>query len=334
MESSKAIEGRVTDRTRLLRIPAPGNDGILLGILEKRSPNPRLPPVLLVHGATFGASLFDLPLPGYSLLSRLASVGRVVYAVDIRGYGNSLQGKVMAARPEANPPFARVDVAVADIGAAVDFILAREETDRLDLIGFSWGTVTAARYAGEHPSRIRRLVLYAPLYGTHNPDWLDRIADPNDRRRLHPDIGAYRFVTQADVTQRWDGDLASVGPARQREDGLPECVFRTCMKHDMYTRKNGMPAFRCPTGALADLVDIFNGRSLFDPAKLTMPTLLVRGADDTTSTDLDARALFSAVAASTKDYRIVAPGSHFLCLERNRSELYDRIDSFLCIGFG
>lgn len=331
MKSSPAIEGRMTDRTRLLRVAAPRSDGILLGILEKRSPNPnlRLPPILLVHGATFGASLFDLPLPGYSLMHRLASVGRVVYALDVRGYGNSLQGKVMTARPEANPPFARSAEAVLDIGAAVDFILEREEADSLDLIGFSWGTVTGARYAGENPRHVRRLVLYAPLYRTHNADWLDRIADPKDRNRLHPGIGAYRLVTQADVTTRWDNDLASVGSALQREEGLPESAFLACLKHDPHTRANGMPAFRCPTGALADLVDIFNGRPLFDPAKLTMPVLLVRGADDTTSTDSDTRSLLSAIAATEKDYRIVAPGSHFLCLERNRSELYDRIDLFL-----
>jgi hypothetical protein len=39
------------------------------------------------------------------------------------------------------------------------------------------------------------------------------------------------------------------------------------------------PAFRCPAGPLADLMGVFNGRPLYDPRKLTMPTLLLRGSD-------------------------------------------------------
>src|SRR5260370_42387548 len=73
--------------TQLLRTRAPGTPWMQIGILEKRSPalDLRLPPRLLLHGATFGARLFDLPRLGYSLMAALASEGRAVYAVDIRG---------------------------------------------------------------------------------------------------------------------------------------------------------------------------------------------------------------------------------------------------------
>jgi hypothetical protein len=42
---------------------APGTPSIEIGILEKRPPalDVRLPPMLLLHGATFGARLFDCP---------------------------------------------------------------------------------------------------------------------------------------------------------------------------------------------------------------------------------------------------------------------------------
>jgi hypothetical protein len=48
--------------TRLHRMPSPGATDITLGVLEKRGDpiDPRLPPVLLVHGATLGANLFDV----------------------------------------------------------------------------------------------------------------------------------------------------------------------------------------------------------------------------------------------------------------------------------
>ena len=66
-----------------------------LGVLSRNagSSNRELPPVLLVHGATFGSGLFDLPVPGYSLMEELAQNGRPVYALDIRGYGQ-LRGRL------------------------------------------------------------------------------------------------------------------------------------------------------------------------------------------------------------------------------------------------
>jgi pimeloyl-ACP methyl ester carboxylesterase len=317
--------------TRIIRMPAPGAADISLGILAKRCArtDPRLPPVLLVHGATIGATLFDLPLPGYSLMSHLASAGRPVYAVDIRGFGHSLNGMVMASPPHAHAPFPRLSEAVSDVAAAVEMICEREGAAAVDLVGFSWGTVTSSRYAGEHSERVARLVLYAPLYGEVNAMWLDRIADPESHDRLPRSIGAYRFITRADLIARWDGDLPAADPSLYREDGLPETLFEALSGLDPGTRSNGVPAFRCPAGALVDLLSIFNGRPLFDPSNLTMPTLLVRGGDDTTSTDTDARRLLSAIAASEKHYRVITPGSHFLLLERSRARLYEQLDEFL-----
>jgi pimeloyl-ACP methyl ester carboxylesterase len=106
--------------TRLIRIRASGAEGVSLGILEKRPARRELslPPILLIHGATFGAVLFDLPLPGYSLMSHLANGGRVVYALDIRGYGHSVDRTMMDAPPECHPPVSHLSDAVEDIGAA------------------------------------------------------------------------------------------------------------------------------------------------------------------------------------------------------------------------
>ena len=74
---------------RLLRIEA-ADGQTALGLWEMLPVGPAIhPPVLLVHGATFGSALFDLPLAGYSLMQELAGSGRFVYAIDIRGYGAS-----------------------------------------------------------------------------------------------------------------------------------------------------------------------------------------------------------------------------------------------------
>jgi pimeloyl-ACP methyl ester carboxylesterase len=318
-------------KTRLHRIPAPDTADLMLGVLESRGDtiDPRLPPVLLVHGATLGASLFDLPRPGYSLMAWLARQGRAVYALDVRGFGNSLGGATIDARCSAHAPFARAHEVVGDIGAALDFILARESVVIADLIGFSWGTITCALYATRAPRRVARLALYAPLYGEVNPLWLGRIADPSDHTRLSPSIGAFRLMTKADLIGRWDGDLPSADPSHYREKDLPDLIFDVFSALDPRGRLPGVPAFRCPSGPLADLLSVFNGRPLYNPGKLTMPTLLVRGSDDTTSTDTDARRLLAAIASPDKSYCVIVPGSHFLIAERNRSELYVRLDNFL-----
>jgi pimeloyl-ACP methyl ester carboxylesterase len=96
--------------TRLLRTRAPGAPSIEIGILENRPSalDVRLPPMLLLHGATFSARLFDLPRAGYSLMAALAAQGRAVYALDIRGFGTSLGGAAMEEPPSRNPPFAGV----------------------------------------------------------------------------------------------------------------------------------------------------------------------------------------------------------------------------------
>jgi pimeloyl-ACP methyl ester carboxylesterase len=283
----------------------------------------------VVHGSTLGAALFDLPVDGYSMLGELASAGRAVYAIDVRGYGLSLGGRVMDAPPEANPPFATLEQAVLDIGAAVDFIRARENTDAIDIIGSSWGTITAALYATRQPQNVARLVLYAPLYAERNDAWLERIADPDAPERLHPKFGAYRLLTLEELTRRWNGDLGRADPASRREADMPEAIFTALAAADARAESCRPPALRIPNGALLDLVSVFNGRPLYDPAKLTMALLVIRGADDTTSTDSDARNLIARAAARDKAYYIVSPGSHFLCVERNRRQLYEPIMRFL-----
>jgi len=319
------------EQARLHRLRAPGADDIWLGLIQRgsRDTNKGLRPVLVVHGSTFGVTLFDLPVPGYSMLRDLAGSGRAVYAIDVRGYGLSLHGRVMDAPPEANPPFGTLEQAVLDIGAAADFILARENAAALDMIGSSWGTITASLYATRNPEKVARLVLSAPLYAERNEAWLERIANPDDRRQLHPRFGAYRLLTLEEMTQRWTVDLGGEDPASRREPNIAEAIFAALSAADPRALSHRPTALRIPNGALLDLVTVFNGQPLYDPEKLTMPILIIRGAGDTTSTDSDARRLLGRVASRDKDYHIVSPGSHFLCVERNRHQWYDPIRRFL-----
>jgi pimeloyl-ACP methyl ester carboxylesterase len=95
--------------------------------------------VVFVHGATYPAhTSFDLKLGGLSWMEYIASHGYDVYLLDLRGYGKSTRPKEMSDDPKASPPLVRGDTAVKDIGTVVDFVRARRNLPRVNLIGWSW----------------------------------------------------------------------------------------------------------------------------------------------------------------------------------------------------
>ena len=97
--------------------------------------------VLFVHGATYPSeSAFDLRLAGTSWMEYIARQGYDVYLLDVRGYGMSTRPPQMDKRPEENPPFAGTTEAIRDVDAVVDFIRKRRGIERLNLLGWSWGT--------------------------------------------------------------------------------------------------------------------------------------------------------------------------------------------------
>ena len=287
----------------------------------------RQPPVLLLHGATFAAAVFDLPRPGYSLMGALAGAGRAVYALDVRGYGTSVGG-VMDEPPGAHPPFAGVDAVVEDIVAAVSLICRRSAMPAVDLVGFSWGAIAAARYAGGRPQTVRRLALYAPLFAERNASWLDRIADAHDRSRLGPAFGAYRLVTAASVIERWNNDLPGGDPGLFREDGVAEL----CSIHSRrLIRAQGS---RRRARSVVQRRARRPGPGVQRAAALRSRKVDDAGAADTGRARYHVDGDRSAtpargIASPVKRYRVISPGSHFLCIERNRARLYHELNDFL-----
>ena len=102
--------------------------------------------VLFVHGATYPAeTAFDLRLGGTSWMEYIAERGFDVWLVDVRGYGRSTRPPEMNEPPEKNAPIVRTDTALHDVSTAIDFILRKRGVQKLDLIGWSWGTAMDGR---------------------------------------------------------------------------------------------------------------------------------------------------------------------------------------------
>src|SRR4030095_9197000 len=122
-------QGELTLITESYMIPA-GDPGIQLYVRNKRPEGLTQftgeKTLLYVHGTTQAASTtFDLRLDDFSWMDYIARRGYDVYLVDLRGYGGSTRPPEMDKPAAENPPIVRTDVAVKDVGAAVNHIFAR-----------------------------------------------------------------------------------------------------------------------------------------------------------------------------------------------------------------
>jgi len=282
------------------------------------------PPVLFVHGATFASRLYDIPHPGASWLKATAKAGFAAYALDIRGYGRSRSAQMA----EASAPYAHGAEAVRDIADAVAWVRARHGGRRIALIGGSWGSITTAMYAaGEGGAALDALVLYAPIFAERNTGWLAEIADPDDPSRPSPGLGASRLVNEARTRARWD---AETPPGETwRDEAVFQALMRSSLADDPDAAARPEPAFAAPNGTLLDLWEAFNGRPLYDPARIATPALLLRGGADPTSTRSDALALLDRLGAATRRYVEIANGAHFVSAERRAPEVFGAVVEFL-----
>ena len=111
--------------------------------------------ILLVHGLTYSSHEFDIDYEDYSLVRLLAREGYAVWRLDVAGYGRS------GAVEDGFLPDS--DYAAEDIEAAVEAIVEASGDDAIDILGWSWGTVTSGRFAAKYPEHVCHLVLYAPI---------------------------------------------------------------------------------------------------------------------------------------------------------------------------
>ena len=225
--------------------------------------------LLFVHGATYPAEVtFDMPLEGRSWMDFVASRGFDVYLMDLRGYGRSTRPEEMNLPAAANEPIVTTDVAIGDVSAVVEHILRKRRIDKLDLMGWSWGTAIVAGYAQANPEKVDRLALYATVW---------RFAD-----RLPPPSGAYRTVKRQAAYDRW---IRGVPQAKVKElipagwfDAWADATFAT----DPWGATQDPPVLRAPNGVILDFHRFWHddGEPTWDPVRITAPVLMVQGEWD------------------------------------------------------
>lgn len=129
-------------------------DGHPLAVWVRSPATPRAV-LILVHGRTWSSRPdFDLQVPGLqrSVLASLAAQGIAAYAVDLRGYGETLRDKTGFLTPRR---------AAADVGAVVTFVAARHPTlPAPALLGWSQGGAVAHLTAQTPGVTLSSLILF------------------------------------------------------------------------------------------------------------------------------------------------------------------------------
>src|SRR5262245_3245115 len=249
----------------------------------------------------------------------IARRGWDVYLVDVRGYGGSTRPPEMDQPAANNPPIVTTDIALRDVTSAIDFVLRRRGLSKLNLMGWSWGTVSIAAYAADHPDKVQRLVLYAP-------SWVRAAAAAPAASRP---LGAYIDTPMSRSRER----LQAGAPEDRKNDLMPSSWFEAwsaaVLATDPLGSKQNPPVLRSPNGVFQDNRDYWDaGKPYYDPAKINAPTLLVVAEWDYRVPE--AQELFRKLPNRIEKRLVqIGEGTHVVMLEKNRIHLFEEVQFFL-----
>ena len=203
--------------------------------------------ILLIHGVTYSSHEFDVDYEDYSLVRFLVQKGYAVWRLDIAGFGRSEEVED-GFLPDS-------DYAAEDIHAAVDKICEVSGQDKIDLLGWSWGTVTTGRFVSNYPEHINKLVLYAPILSG---------------------------IGKADITEPFHHNTweHAADDFQKNEDGTfnyliadPAVIEMLCSSSWHYDKESS------PNGGRRDIC-VDKTQRLIELKKITVPTLVICGDKD------------------------------------------------------
>jgi pimeloyl-ACP methyl ester carboxylesterase len=289
--------------------------------------------LLYMHGGTQPSeATFDVALDGVSWMDFIAGNGWDVYLMDAREYGGSTRSPEFAQPDATEAPIVSTDTKVRDAEAVIDFILNRRGVSKINLLGWSYGTVVLAAYAADHPDRVSNLVLYAPVWCEQSCTFEPRAAT-SEVDVASPQMG---FMVEAPMA---DGrNLQNGVPYGRREELLPPDWFAAwwdvALKTDPVGAKKSRPSVRGPAGVAQDYMDYWDqGRSYYDPKKITAPTLVIVGDMDLQTPGRKARALHESLENSAgRQFVEIKDASHIMMLEKNRMSLFEAVQQFVEAG--
>lgn len=252
--------------------------------------------ILLVHGVTYSSHEFDIDYEDYSLVRFLARQGYAVWRLDVAGFGQS-----QAVEDGFMPDSA---YASEDINAAVERIVKETGRAKVDVLGWSWGTVTSSLYAKNHPEHLGKLVLYAPILGGLGEVEVTEAFHENTWEHAASDF-------QMDAEGAFDPTIT--------DPVIIELYCSSCWHHD---------GDSSPNGGRRDLC-VAKETELIDLAAIQAPTLVIHGdADPYLNYDMTDGVLDKLPDGS--EHVVIHGGAHVVMYEKPYyHEFQDSLASFL-----
>ncbi len=257
--------------------------------------------ILFVHGSSMAAQpTFDLQVegrPDSSAMDWFARRGFDCWSVDMEGYGRSTKDR------DNNAPIAQ---GADDCFAAASYIQKLRGKRPFLVYGISSGALRAALFAERHPELVGRLALDAMVWTGEGSLTLaerkKKLAEFRVKNR--------RPIDKAFIHSIFDRDHP--GTAEEKViDAFAEAVIALDTS--------------VPTGTY---VDMCSNLPVVDPAKITVPTLIMRGQWDGIAGFDDLVKFFAKLPNPDKHFAVMPGISHASFQQKNYALVYHILWSF------
>ena len=279
---------------------------VKLFLWQKSPPSGEAPKgtILFVHGSSMASQpTFDLAVPGRpdsSAMDWFAARGFDTWCMDHEGYGRSDKARAINCD---------IGNGADDLEAGTSHILRTTGAQKLLLYGISSGALRAALFTQRHPERVARLALDAFVWtGKGSPTLAER------RKKL-PEFQSKnrRPIDRAFVRSIFTRDHPGTA-----DDATIEAFASAILALDDSV----------PTGTY---VDMCSKLPLVDPAKITVPTLLMRGEFDGIASLEDLLDFFRLLPHPDKQFAVMAGISHASFQQKNYLTAYHILHAYFTL---
>jgi pimeloyl-ACP methyl ester carboxylesterase len=257
--------------------------------------------ILFVHGSSMASQpTFDLQVPGRpdsSVMDFFAARGYDTWCVDMEGYGRSTKTR------DNNAPIA---YGADDCFAAASYVEKLRGKRPLLVYGISSGALRAALFAQRHPDMVARLALDAMVWtGEGSPTLAER------SKRL-PE---FRAKNRRPIDRKFVRSIFERDHPGTADDAVIEAFADAILALDDSV----------PTGTY---VDMCANLPVCDPAKITVPTLIMRGEYDGIASLADLMKFFEKLPNPDKQFAVMPGIAHASFHQKNYAICYHILASF------
>jgi len=275
---------------------------VRLFLWEKKSAaGPAKGTILFVHGSSMASQpTFDLAVPGRadsSVMDWFARRGYDCWCFDMEGYGRS---------DKSRPINCDIANGADDTAAATDYIMKARGVQRFLTYGISSGALRAALFAERHPERVARLALDAFVWTGEGSPTLEQ------RRKRLPE---YSRMNRRPI------DRAFIQSVFTRDH--PGCADGAVV--DAFAEAVVALDDSVPTGTY---VDMCSKLPVVDPARIAVPTLIMRGEYDGIAGFDDLIEFFKRLPNPDKQFAVMAGISHASFQQKNFLMVYHILHAF------